>query len=112
MVQGAHAIRAFGEGGRGRVSFVLRYASMVADVWCGRLLCMQCCCQGIDFAFEFGNAAVGLLLSLPRRGCGDALHSQRNVCWGMEGLVFTIGVRPLRIACTKCPVGPGRSAPA
>jgi hypothetical protein len=40
MVERTHTIRAFCEGSRGVVAFVLRYASMVPDVWCGRLLCV------------------------------------------------------------------------
>lgn len=66
VTQGAHAKRPLGHRCGGRVAFVLWETSMVSDLWSSGLLCVQCRRQGIDFAFQFGDATVGFLLAFPR----------------------------------------------
>jgi hypothetical protein len=88
VIEGAHAKGTFGHGHRARVAFMLGYAAAVPDFRRTRLLRVQRCCQGIDLALEFGNAAVGFLLAFSCWRCGDA--SAPGLCASLARNVWSV----------------------
>jgi hypothetical protein len=111
VTNGAHAKSAFRHCSRTHVAFVLRYASMVSDLGRTCLLRMQCCRQGVDLAFEFGNAAIGLFLSLSRRRGCNTLDGQLAHAMVKTKVIRAMCVLPLRIACMTCRAALDRNGP-
>lgn len=72
MAHSAHAIGPFGHAMCRRVALVLRHTIVVFGVGPTRLLCVQRSRQGINLAFKFSDAAIGLLLALSGGWGGDA----------------------------------------